>query len=491
MQAWIQILITSIVLIGPTVGQLTQARGVIHLDTTVSDGDYTPTEMAVFLQENDIEVGIFTDHNTVKWDCGFFPAQWITGKLTGWAIAAAVGRSKSVQSYGAEAYVSEINALNEVTEDVILLPGVEANPFFFWEGSLLFNSLSINNVNKHLLAFGFADAEAYDQIPSVGNGFFRTYSMESLFSLWPIGLIILAFQLLKATTNSPIRGMIKAVGVGLTVLSGLFLTQNFPYAFTRYDQYHGDQGIAPYQDFIDYVDEHNGLVFWAHPEVEVDRTIEKPPLKVAVKTAAYHLDLLYAVNYTGFSAFSEGTKHIIPPGAIWDRVLNEYAIGTRERPIWAIAEGDVEGDHFSPQLSETVFLLEEHTQKGALDALREGRIYAVAGPNAHFFSLKSFSVASELDRAISGSTLTAQPENVTVTARLSFDSPNEERTRIQAILIRDGEPIGNYSGDGILDVSFTEEKTLRKDRIHYYRLDASAPNQTRLLSNPIFLKSGR
>jgi hypothetical protein len=278
--------------------------------------------------------------------------------------------------------------------------------------------------------------------------------------------------------------------VGLIVLSGLFLTQNFPYAFTRYDQYHGDQGIAPYQDFIDYVDEHNGLVFWAHPEIEVDRTIEKPPLKVAMKTAPYHLDLLHTQNYTGFSAFFEGTKHIVPPGAIWDRVLNEYAMGTRERPIWAIAEGDVEGDHFSPQLSETVFLLEERTQKGALDALRDGRIYAVAGPNAHFFSLESFSVASELDRAISGATLTAQPENVTVTARLSFDSPTEKRTRIQAILIRDGEPIGNYSGDGTLDVSFTEAKTLRKDRIHYYRLDASAPNQTRLLSNPIFLKSG-
>ena len=490
MQTWIQILIVSIVLNGPCVGQFTQARGVIHLDTIVSCGDFTPAEMAQFLQENDIEVGVFTDHDTVKWDYGFFPAQWITGKLTGWAIAAAFGRSESVQSYGAEAYVSEINALNEATDDIILLPGVQAIPFFWWEGSLLFNSLSIHNAYKHLLAFGFDDPKAYEQLPSVGNGFFRTFSMESLFSLWPIGLIILVFQLFKATTNSPIRGMVKAVGIGLIVLSGLFLTQNFPYAFTRYDQYHGDQGIAPYQDFIDYVDEHNGLVFWAHPEIEVDRTIEKPPMKVAMKTAPYHLDLLYTENYTGFSAFFEGTKHIVPPGAIWDRVLNEYAMGTRERPIWAIAEGDVERDHFSPQLSETVFLLEERTQTGVLDALREGRIYAVAGPNAHFFSLETFSISSELDRAISGSTLTAQPENVTVTARLSFASPIEKRARIQAILIRNGEPIGNFSGDGTLEVSFKEEKKLRKDRLHYYRLDASAPNQTRLLSNPIFLKSG-
>jgi hypothetical protein len=479
-----------IIHVDPVTAQWQQARGVIHLDTTVSGGDYTPSEMAKFLKENDIEVGVFTDHDTVKFDYGFFPTRWLIGKMTGWAIASAFGRTESVQSFGAEVYVARIKELNAETDGVILLPGVEAIPFFYWEGSLLFNTLGIHNAYKHLLAFGFDDPGDYTSIPSVGNGFYRSFGTHSLLSLWPVGLIFLVFQIFKATTNSPLRGLIKTVGIFLIVLSGLFLTQNFSYAFTRYDQYHGDQGVAPYQDFIDYVTEKNGVVFWAHPEIEVNRVIQNPPLKVTMKTAPYHSDLLYTQNYTGFSAFHEGMKHIIPPGAIWDRVLNEYAEGKRDRPIWAIAEGDVEGDAFSPQFSETVFMLKERTQADVIDALKEGRIYAVGGPNSHFFNLETFEIASDLNKAASGQTLRADSKDVTVTAKLTFNNPEEKRKGIQATLIRDGEPVGNFKGVGTLVLSFKEIKNLNPDRIHYYRVDASAPNQTRLLSNPVFLAPG-
>lgn len=472
----------------PASGQeFEQARGVIHLDTTVSGGDYTPAEMVQFLRDNDIEIGVFTDHDTVRWDYGFFPARYLIGRLTGWLISKAFGRTGSVQSFGAEDYVSLIDALDAEAEDLILLPGVEAIPFFYWEGSLLFNTLEIHQVYKHLLAFGMPDPSAYDRIPSVGNGFFRTFGMDSLLSLWPVGLIILVLKGFRLTEQSPLRGPVRAAGYGLIVLALLFLTQNFPYAYTRYDQYNGDQGTGPYQDFIDFVDDEGGLVFWAHPEIEVDKVIQKPPLKVGMKTPAYHTDLIYTQNYTGFSAFFEGMKHIIPPGGIWDRVLGEYAVGDRDRPIWAIAEGDVEGDHFSPQLSETVFLLEERTQAGALDALRSGRIYAVAGPNAHYFTLESFVVTDDLNRAVSGGTLESGQE-VTVRAALTFASPVEKRTGIVATLIRDGEPIGNFKGDGRLEIVYRETSPLNPDRLHYYRIDAGAPNQTRLLSNPVFVK---
>ena len=135
-------------------------------------------------------------------------------------------------------------------------------------------------------------------------------------------------------------------------------------------------------------------------------------------------------------------------------------------------------------------MLNERSQTDALNALREGRIYAVAGPNAHYFSLASFELSSDMNRAASGETLSAKPAEVTITAKLTFDSPVDKRTRIQATLIRDGEPIGNFKGDGILKLTFKEDANLDLDRIHFYRIDASAPRQTRLLSNPIFLNPG-
>ena len=465
------------------------ARGVIHLDTTVSGGDYTPAEMATFLKENDIEVGIYTDHDTVRWDYGFFPAKWLIGKVTGWLISAAFNRSSSVQSFGAEAYVSIIEQLDEEHEDVILLPGVEAIPFFFWEGSLLFNTLAIHNTHKHLLAFGLNAPSDYDEIPSVGSGFFRTFGLHSLLSLWPIPMILLVLRVFAMTRHSPVRSLIKPMGIGMIVLCVLFLTQNFPYAFTRYDQYNGDQGVAPYQDFIDFVVDRGGLVFWAHPEVESDKIIQKPPLRVAMKTEPYHQDLLFTQNYTGFSAFYEGVKHIVPPGGIWDQVLNEYATGKRENPIWAIAEGDVEGDHFSPKLCETVFLLREKTGEDALAALREGRIYAVAGPNAHYLKMDTFVVESELDKATSGQTLDTNGQEVTVRVTLTLASP-DTRSFIHGDLLRNGVSVGNYKGDSRLEIVYKEEQKIDKSRLHYYRIDARAPNQTRLLSNPIFLNPG-
>ncbi len=148
------------------------------------------------------------------------------------------------------------------------------------------------------------------------------------------------------------------------------------------------------------------MVFWAHPEIEVDRVISKPPLKVRMRTDAYYNDLLYTSNYTGFSAFYEGMKYVIPPGGIWDRVLEQYATGIRPHPVWAIAEGDVEGDHFSPELSQTVFLLESFTREDALLALGTGRVFAIAGPNGRYASLNSFEMRSGDAVAYMGQTLT-------------------------------------------------------------------------------------
>ena len=60
--------------------------------------------------------------------------------------------------------------------------------------------------------------------------------------------------------------------------------------------------------------------------------------------------------------------------------------------MWAIAEGDVEGDSFSPKFSQTVFLLKENTREEVLQAMKEGRIYALFGPLSDNLSLTGFDV---------------------------------------------------------------------------------------------------
>ena len=42
--------------------------------------------MVRYLRKNGVQIAIFTDHDTVRWDYGFFPARYLIGRLTGWVI---------------------------------------------------------------------------------------------------------------------------------------------------------------------------------------------------------------------------------------------------------------------------------------------------------------------------------------------------------------------------------------------------------------------
>lgn len=350
-----------------------------------------------------------------------------------------------------------------------------------WEGTGCWSyckAYNVHGVYKHLLAFGL-DSEGYADTPSIGEGFNRRIGFATLLSLWPVALLFVAVKVRKYEGIGPLAGRV------LTIFAIIFLVQNFPYTYDTYDQYNGDQGAAPYQDFIDHVTNRGGLVFWAHPEIEVNRIISKPPLKVRMQTEAYHNDLLYTGNYTGFSAFYEGMEFIIPPGGIWDRVLEQYATGIRDHPVWAIAEGDVEGDHFSPELSQTVFLLESFTREDALLALESGRIYATAGPNGPHVSLDTYELrsANGEQTAYMGQTLQSGTP-VTLHVEVSLSGPVAEST-LSVNVIKNGRSVREVKGTGSVAIEWTDED-LPPGRLHVYRVDVHAPKQSRVLTNPIF-----
>ena len=466
-----------------------QLRGIIHLDSTVSGGDMDPEEMIRYLIENGLEVAIFSDHITVRVEYGAFPARWIMGWLSGQIVASKMDRAGSVTNYGPANYVALLEGLDKQYEDIIVIPGVEAIPFYHWEGSLLKGELTMINGYKHVLAFGFDGPEDYTDLPSVGEGFLRAYGVETALSLWPLILLYFSYRCFKARRGHRGSGLYRVPGLLFLVIGLAFLAQNFPYKFGRFDQYHGDQGVAPYQAFIDYVNSRNGLVFWAHPEVSSETTyFDSGFLKIKQKTEAPYRDLLYLHNYTGFGAFYEGMKYMIPPGGIWDQVLNEHCVGLREQPVWAIAEADLEGDSFSPKLSQTVFMVTEPSKQEVFQSLRDGRIYAVVGDVAEHLSLSEYVLSGPGNQVAGmGETLRADPGPVTLKIRVQC-ARNKKGNSLKALLIRDGEVVREYSGRGTLRITYRDDLA-RDGRMHYYRLHAEAPGQSHLLTNPIFARA--
>jgi hypothetical protein len=463
-----------------------QVRGVIHLDSSVSGGDYEPEELLRFLIGHDMEVAVFTDQATTSVEYGFFPARWIMGWFSGWFVAKALGRYGSLQTYGAEDYLDLLKDLDERYQEIVVIPGVESFPFYYWKGGILQGGLTMVNGYKHLLAIGMDSVEDYEELPSMSNGFFRGYGIATVFSLWPLVLVYLGLKFRKQAKDSRFSLLIKLPAFLFLTIGFLFLLHNFPYKFGKYDQYHGDQGHAPYQDFIDYVNNRGGIVIWAHPEVENDVSKSVGPLHANLYTAPYHEDLLHTYRYTAFAAFYEGMKYMIPPGGIWDMILTEYCIGERETPVWAIAEGDVEGDSFSPKLSHNVFLIEEKSQDAVLQAIRSGSVYALAGPLAENLSLAKFTVSGADTTVAMGQILEPGAKKIHVSATVTCNS-TPQGDSMNAKLIRDGKVIKTFKGRGTLKIAFTDDAG-SPNRMHYYRLDVRAPNQTRLLSNPIFIR---
>jgi hypothetical protein len=478
----------SAVTLSPAIAETpySQVRGIIHLDTSVSGGEYEPEEMVRYLRDNDFEIAVLTDQITTRLDYGVFPSRWATGKVTGWLIANAFGRTGSVLSYGPSRYLSMVNDLDRKYGDITVLPGVEGFPFFYWEGNPL-TGLSLVNGYRHLLAFGMGAAEDYQHIPTIETGFDYGFSIQSILSLWPLVLVFFGIRCVRAARTSKASVVYRFAAGLFFVVGGLFLIYNFPFRFGRFDQYHGDQGAAPYQAFIDHVTGRGGVVFWAHPEVAVDRTIQKGPVTARILTEPYHELLLQTHGYTGFAAFYEGVKYVVPPGGIWDQVLGQYCRGERERPVWAITEGDVEGDQFSPKLTQTVFLLDDRSPDAVIDALKNGRMYALAGQVSDRAELTDFLVSNGNEIARSGDELKNVDGQVQISARITCDE-SPRGNAVKADLIRDGEVVGTYKANGDLSIAFTD--TLKAgSEMTYYRLDAWMPGQTRLISNPIFVRS--
>ena len=159
--------------------------GVIHLDSNISGGHFSPEELIHIVQQNGLRVAIITDHDTMRWEYGFGPLRslmaWISGNLT---------EMPSISTYGTKEYVETFEALDRKYPNVIVIHGAEAIPFYYWEGSISDKDLALRNGNKHLLVIGLEKASDYEHLPSVGRGFMRQFALASILGLWPLVLIV-------------------------------------------------------------------------------------------------------------------------------------------------------------------------------------------------------------------------------------------------------------------------------------------------------------
>ncbi len=460
----------------------------VHIDTRASGGRYGVDEIAGFLEKNGIDGAIFADHDNAEITYGLFPFRHLIKKTRSFP---------SIETYGAGRYLEEIEEASRRHPGLILIPGTEAVPFYYWEGNPIDRNLKLVNWQEHMLVVGLTQAKQYSELPSIHRGFNGGSRTGLSMLLLPVGMMAagvymvrkqvmrtIQFDKLSYTTFSRWP---RIPGFIVITLGVLVLVEVSPFHSSEIDQYHGDHGAVPYQKLIDYSNAQGALTFWAHPEASVTGEYEG----VKYETRPYHDHLLETKNYDGFAIFWSGDREIGSPGGIWDRVLLEYTGGERERPVWAVGELDWEGEHGEDLIGETLTIcfVDERSTSGVLTAMREGRMIAVREGIGLQMTHPVFRVT---DPAGGGSAATGREITVTAPPLFTFNPgfDTEEGFRGEVQLIRNGRVLIESELTPGVDWVFSETEIPSPDELWYYRLVVGGEFPV-LATNPVFVRGAR
>jgi hypothetical protein len=467
--AFIGIIIFALCLPSLASAKYLQLDAVIGVKSRFSSGCSSIQELANLAQHRKIDVVFFSDNDRLSLEYGVDPFERIFKKKR---------ESTSVLTSGAAPYLSEISSNDKNFPETLLIPALETAPFYFWTGNIIDKNLIAHNWSKRLLLVGLNNAAAIEKIPSLNSNFSQRYLQNYLsqFLIW-LGLFLL-FVILYFKSK-------RRICFFFLVIFLLLALNNHPFQSSMFNQYDGDQGVAPYQELIDYASANNALTFWVRPEFPDNPGVGD---SVGIKTEPFTKDLLSSEGYTGFEAVYDGGMEVVKPGKEWDQVLTEHITGKRKKPIWAYGGNDLvcEGEQ-GRRLGgvRTILLVREKTQEAALEAIAKGRMYSVAQPGDFRLSLDEFTV---FDRVIGQSAeqgdVLFSTDIPIIKAKLRFSSGGHERAKVS--LIREGKLIKRENVTLPYQLNWSDS-TVKTKGMTYYRLVAEISPDNRLVSNPIFV----
>ncbi|MBN3041024.1 MAG: hypothetical protein JW867_07835, partial [Candidatus Omnitrophica bacterium] len=367
-----------------------QLKAILDFTTKASEGNLSLEQIINIARENQVSIVIPTDRDHMLWEYGLWPLRKIIRKKV---------EHNSLAEYGVNKYLKEIKDLRKKYADMVIIPATESAPFYYWQGSYFKNNLTMHDWHKHIITMGLEKESDYDYLPVIGNekALARGFS---IYKFWPLLVIFLGLLCLRKRKYNykdsqrkslgPISAKWRLIGIILVFTGIVFFLNNFPFSEYAFDQYHGNLGNLPYQQFVDYVADKGGLTFWDHPEAEYVYSAGD----VDFKTYRHTNLLLELKNYTGFAIFYEGYETAGKPSGIWDQSLKEYCQGQRKNPAWAVAGLGFEKEDLKKLIRDlqTIVLVKNKDKQSVLDAFRKGRLYVARGKRSFNFKLDEFYV---------------------------------------------------------------------------------------------------
>lgn len=452
-----------------------QVAGLIDIHTDFGDGAHSLEHLVKLAKKRGFNVLFINDHDRMTLEYGVRPFQNILKKKV---------EKPSINKGKPENYLNTISSVSKKYPEMILIPGAESSPFYYWKGNYFKKNLTVCDWEKHLLIVGLENPRDYRELPILHNG----CSTKYVTSLISVGFFLLFIPLIIGLFMLRARKAIRYSGIIIFIFFLLLIFNNHLFKSSPFDQYHGPQGILPYQLLIDYVNSRGGMVFWNHPEARSGRGRLGSVFR---ETHPYPHTLVESKSYTGFAALYGDTITVTEPGNIWDRILKEYCSGLRKSPVWGISSADFHEDGSAGERLgnfPTVFLVKNKTKNAILNALKKGRMYAYRGNvDLPQLVLEEFSIyVSETSRkAVMGEEIVSKGHP---TINISISSSGIEReNNLTVRLIRYGELLRSFSGKTPISINF-QDYIFEPGKKIYYRLDVRDRKNRKLISNPIFVQ---
>lgn len=472
---------------------LRQVPAVLHAHSTWSSGDQTLDQLIARARVAGVEALFLAENHLLRFEYGLPPLRHLLRYRVEYP---------SLLSRGPEPFLKAVGESNARQGDVLLIPGAEVTPHYYWTGSLLRGTLTMHDAQKNLLVFGLSRAEDYRELPAVGNPGAARWGLASLWLLSPTLLAVPGVWLLRTRRRRVVRLQYFQVteergltGYGLLCLAaaGILLVNNFPFRPAAVSPYDAAAGLRPHQAVIDFVASRGGLTAWSLPEARDQQAVAVAGLQATIRTDPYPDDLLRTDRFTAFGGLYEDTTTFTDPGGGWDRLLTDYLLGRRAAPAWAIGEAAYHRQgHAGKRFGEvqTVLLVPRKDAESLLQAVRTGRMYALQRTAEVGLVLDQFQVLLPDRPPAEAGDVVNLPGGARPEVRVAIRATDGRRLPVEVRLVRSGKIVHSLRGETPLLLRWRESSPTSATSL-FYRLEARGSHAHRVLSNPIFVQTAR
>ncbi len=463
-------------------------RVAIHVHSTASTGTLSLEELAARAEQQGLDAIVLSDNFSLEYEYGLQPFPGLLKKTVSFP---------SVLSYGVERYLDEIHSVQVRHPQLVIVPGVEVAPYYYWTGSLWRGDLTMHDAQRNLLVLGLTRPEDYRALPARGNPASFAVDGASLMNAAPLLLVIPALFLwmprrrIVAGWREPVH-ITRRIGAALClVLAVAALVNAWPLGTPLFSSYESQLGYRPYQALLDVGKQRGAVTVWSMTESRDLQSHTFGPLgAVTVRTDAHPEALALTSGYAGFGGLYQDTRSIQTAGGLWDRTIQAHR--NREPHAVPAMVGEIAFHGLADNRKDldrvvTTVFAKERSVAGVLEAIASGHGYATAeGDHGVMLTLDEFTVRCECDQIVAGiGERLVVPSGSRAVATVRISAHDGQAHPITLRLIRSGGIVGAMKAETPVQYQVADAQVVSEDGA-YYRLEVIGQSGE-LLTNPIYV----